>query len=179
MKRDAGVTLVELLVALVVFALIAVAGFALVDGTLRVQERTDGRLERLAEVQRALHLVTADFEQAADGPLVLVDGTLSFRRAGASAETADIPVSYTLDDDALIRTVGAGVAARPQRLLTGVSAARFQVFTTQAGWTETPPLGPDGLPIRPSAVSAEFELASAESGLSGSLRRIIVLPAAP
>ena len=55
-----------MLVALVLFALIGGAGLAVLD-----QARTDGRLERLADVQRAMHLLTLDFMQATGGSLGL------------------------------------------------------------------------------------------------------------
>ena len=51
-KRDptAGFSLVEVLVALAIFALIGVAGFSMLDQVLRTQRLTEGRLERLAEL---------------------------------------------------------------------------------------------------------------------------------
>ena len=44
---EAGLTLVEVLVALALFSLIGLAGFTMLDNILRVQSGTQGRLERL------------------------------------------------------------------------------------------------------------------------------------
>ena len=84
--REAGVTLTEVLVALVLFALIGGAGLAVLDQVLRVQARTDGRLERLAEVQRAMHLLTLDFMQATGGSL---GSATAPSRSGAAADRAE------------------------------------------------------------------------------------------
>lgn len=173
---DAGATLVELMVALALFALIAVAGFTLVDSILRVRERTDGRLERLAALQRAMHVMTADFEQAAPGPLSFVDEAVVFRRASGPGRSA-VVVRYEEEDDALVRTVGAA----PQRLLTGVEGLRWEFYTPPAGWAPTPARpGEDGRPPpRPSAVALTVTVASIDGGPSGRLRRVVALPDQP
>ncbi len=178
-RRDAGITLVELMVSLAVFALLAVAGFALVDGVLRARERTDGRLERLAEIQRALHMVTADFEQAGAGPIVVTPELVSFRRSGSTTDAAEILVGYSLTAAALVRTVGAGPAARRQTLLTGVGGLSLSLYAPETGWTATPPLTASGLPRRPDAVAAELTLLPADGALAGPLRRVVLLPATP
>jgi len=51
--QEAGVTLIEMLVALSLFALVGIASFTTLDTILRVRERTDGRLEHLAQLDRA------------------------------------------------------------------------------------------------------------------------------
>ena len=57
---DAGFTLVEMLVALALFAAIGLAGFTVLDTVVRVRGGTEGRLERLGEIDRALALLTLD-----------------------------------------------------------------------------------------------------------------------
>ena len=99
-----------MLVALVLFALIGTAGFSVLDQVIRVQARTDGRLERLAEMQRAMHLVTLDFMQASGGSLSFADGAVSFRRG---AGVGEIAVRYGLEDTALVRSVSGSLGAAP------------------------------------------------------------------
>ena len=82
-RRGRG-TLVEVLVAPVLFALIGAAGFSVLDQVIRVQAATDGW--RLAEVQRAMHVVTQDFMQATGGSFAVADGKVSFRRTAGAGE---------------------------------------------------------------------------------------------
>lgn len=174
--RDAGVTLVELIVALAIFALISLAGFTLVDSVLRIRERTDGRLERLAAMQRTLQVLTADLEQVGGGPVILVDEALIFRRAASTPDQADVVVRYDTGDQTLRRSVGQ-VGARPQTLLTGVEAVRWRFFTPDLGWTDDPPAPLDGVERRPAAIEAELQVRSERGGPGGRLRRVVALPA--
>lgn len=63
--RDAGFTLVELLVALTIFALLSAAGVTLLSFSVRAQEAAEERLARLSEIRRAGALLTSDLAQAA------------------------------------------------------------------------------------------------------------------
>jgi general secretion pathway protein J len=167
--REAGVTLVEVLVALVLFALIGGAGLAVLDQVLRVQVRTEGRLERLAEVQRALHLLTVDFMQASGGSLGFADGAVAFRRSDGPA------VRYGFDGTALTRSVAAGAGRARQVVLSGVGAASWQFYAPEAGWIDRWPPDPTRPAANPAAVSLTVSLAG--PGPSGDLRRIALLPA--
>lgn len=172
---EAGVTLVEVLVGLVLFALIGMAGFSVLDQVIRVQARTDGRLGRLAEMQRAMHVVKLDFMQASGGSLGLVDGAVSFRR---NAGTGEIAVRYGLEETTLVRSVsgGEGAATVRQRLLSGVEAIRWSFLDPQGVWVEVwPPQATQAPRLNPAAVS--LDLAMAGPGLSGDLRRVVGLPA--
>ena len=61
-----GFTLIEVIIALSLFALIGVAGFSMLSGVLQTQERTDGRLQRLSDIQRAVFVISADLDQLSD-----------------------------------------------------------------------------------------------------------------
>ncbi|WP_226948552.1 PulJ/GspJ family protein, partial [Rhizorhabdus wittichii] len=67
--REAGFTLIELMISLALFGLIALAGLALVDSLMGIRDRTEGRLDRLAEVQRAMYVIDNDLTQISPGPL--------------------------------------------------------------------------------------------------------------
>ena len=169
--REAGVTLTEVLVALVLFALIGAAGFAVLDQVIRVQARTEGRLERLAEIQRAMHLVTLDFMQATGGSLGSSDGAVAFRRSGG---TGGMAVRYGLDGaDAGAQRLGklrrgqAGAAGR-------VDDARWQFYAPETGWTDA---WPPARRSRPQSGGRRALGRLAGPGLAGDLRRIVVLPA--
>lgn len=61
---QAGVTLIEMLVAIAISALIGLAGFALLESMTRTEAGTAGRLDRLALQDRAFQLFTLDVETA-------------------------------------------------------------------------------------------------------------------
>lgn len=63
--RRAGFTLVEMLVALVVFGLLAAAGAAVMGSTLTSQAAVKSRVERFADFQRLRASLRADLAQAA------------------------------------------------------------------------------------------------------------------
>lgn len=175
-KRDgeAGFTLVEVLVALAIFAVIGAAGFAVLDQVLRVQRQTDGRLERLGEIQRAMHVVSLDALEATPGSLRPAEGALVFGRTGGAGGLA---VRYGVEEGALVRRLsdGAGGAAR-QELITGVGGLAWRFWRADTGWiTDWPPPNPLAPPGNPAAL--ELSLTLVPPGLAGVLRRVAPLPA--
>ena len=64
MRQGNGFTLVELLVALTIFAMLAAAGVGLLSFSVRAQDVAGERLRTLAEVRRAGALLTSDLAQA-------------------------------------------------------------------------------------------------------------------
>lgn len=181
----AGVTLVEMLVALVLFALIGAAGFGVLDQILRTQRATEGRLERLAGIQRGLYLLTTDFLQArpgtlahqpgAQGPVVLLE------RSAAETAAGRIALAYRLRDGFLLREVSdaAGRAVARQPLLEGVAGIAWQFYDDELGWLDQwPPPGQEagaaGRPFNPVAVAALIVL---EDGRQ--VRRVAALPSEP
>jgi general secretion pathway protein J len=122
--KDSGFTLIELMISLGLFALIAVAGLALVDGIINVQGRTEKRFDRLADLQRTMFVVSSDVEQIAAGPLS-GGGANSPSRAPRRAWAAPaVPLRYGVAGGALVRTVGPA----PQLVLAGVANARWRFW---------------------------------------------------
>lgn len=175
--RHAGFTLVEVMVALVLFSLIGIAGFSLVDGLMRVQHRTEGRLERLAELQRAMHLMTLDFEQISGDVLSVEGDSVSFRRFSSSG--GNVAVRYALVDGDLRRTLSfrLGEPRVAQRLVSRVEALDWYFFVPELGWQPNWPPDATYIDTRPTAIAADLTLSAKAAGPSGSLRRVIQLPA--
>jgi general secretion pathway protein J len=174
-SSTAGFTLIELLVALVLFALISLAGLSLVEAMIRLERGSSHRLERLADVQRALFLVSADFGQLVDGPDRTAQGIV-FRRL-ASDGVHD--VLYRTDESGLHRVVDGG----DRLLLGGVGHVGWR-FAKHGGWTGEPRSRSDA--VRPSAVELTFQLQpdaghlpDEASGVAGPVRKLIELPAEP
>lgn len=177
-QRDHGFTLVEVLIALALFSLIGVAGFSLLNAVVGVQSRTEQRLDHLAQMQRAMHVMVLDFQQIAVPPISIEEGAATFRRYASTGISQTVAVRYDLDEQNFRRTLSlAGGGAQEQTLLSGVESLRWQFFQAGAGWTETwPPAGADD-DLLPQAISAELTIRDERGGLAGLLRRVVRLPA--
>ena len=70
---DAGLSLIEVLVSLAIFAVIGVAGLTVLDTVARTGENTEGRLERLADIDRAFLVIRRDLAQIAPIDVTLTD----------------------------------------------------------------------------------------------------------
>lgn len=166
-RDDAGFTLIELIISLALFALIAVAGVALVDSVLGVQDRTEARLDRLTALQRAMLVVTGDLEQVAAGDVAGGGAALSLRRAAPGVGGLPITVRYALAGGTLVRDAGGG----PQAVLRDVAAVRWR-FADAGGWSDRWPLADER--AWPKGIELEMTLAGAPGG---TIRRIVALPA--
>lgn len=69
MTRAAGFTLVELLVALAVFAVMSAMAYTGLAAVLEARESVDAALERTATIQGTMHRIQADLEQAVKRPI--------------------------------------------------------------------------------------------------------------
>ncbi len=166
---ESGFTLIELMISLGLFALIAVAGLALVEGIINVQGRTEKRLDRLADLQRTMFVVSSDVEQIAGGRLSGGGANLSFTRAAPGMGGAAVPLRYGMAGGALVRTVGPA----PQLVLAGVANARWRFW--DGAWLDRWPVNEEGKDRWPRAVALELQVAG-PGGTPGSLRRVIALP---
>ncbi|OWK32413.1 type II secretion system protein J precursor [Sphingomonas mucosissima] len=118
--ETAGFTLVEVMVALMIFGLIASAGVALLAFSVRAQGATTARLDDVGALARQSSLLAADLAQAMNRPARDERGTkfpafvggatsVTFVRAGwsnidAQPRSTLQKVSYRLADGALRRT---------------------------------------------------------------------------
>lgn len=175
MTRDAGVTLIEMLVALAIFAVIGVAGFTVLDTVVRTGDRTDGRLEALQSVDRALTVFDRDMTEALPGSLTADPGALRLRRP-VGEDMAD--VTYRLAEGRLLREIG-GEAAEPvtQTLLQGVAAAELRLLDAAGDWQ-----GPDTLdralpPFRAVELTLTLSPALAGRRAGDTVRRVVALAA--
>ncbi|MCW3847457.1 prepilin-type N-terminal cleavage/methylation domain-containing protein [Sphingomonas sp. LB-2] len=172
-NEESGFTLIELMISLGLFALIAVAGLALVQGILGVQGRTEVRLDRLAELQRTMFVVTSDIDQIATGRISgnAKEG-LKFVRAAPGIGGARIPVEYRLVGGMLIRQANGA----PQRLLPGVASARWRFWN--GAWRDRWPItdAPEVADLWPQAIEMELVVTDANGRPAGTLRRVVVLP---
>ncbi len=165
-RPEAGFTLVEMLVALALLALISMAGFALIQTVLTAQRRTEGRLERLAGLERALYLIDSDFGQTIEGPYLL-DNAVVIRRNAAGGP---VLVSYATIGGALVRAYG----MTPRALIGNVTSTAWR-FHRSTGWTAEVPKRDDPDPA--DAVELTLRLGAIDGAPGGLLRRVVALPA--
>ena len=94
MGRINGFTLVELMVSLFIFGLLAAAGVGLLSFSVRAQEAAEARLGDLADLRRAGTLLAGDLAQAA--PRMARDGTGTARAAfyGVGGEQGGVALAF-------------------------------------------------------------------------------------
>ena len=155
-----GFTLIELVVALFIFALIAAAGVSLLGFSVGAQASTGERLDEVAAIRRVGALLTADLAQAAPRVSRDVEGrqqvafeggtgapeevVLAFVRRGwanddGAARASLQKVEYRLEDDVLVRRtwpmVDGAEAGAPSPVLKGVKSLVMR-YRTGAEWRE-------------------------------------------
>ncbi len=166
MKRqaEAGVTLVEMLVSLVLFALIGGTGFAVLDQVLRVQRQTETVLYDLGEMQRAMHLLAVDAALAEPGSLTVARGAVGLTRR---LPMRALEVRYGLEDGVLVRVLGDEVR---QAVLGGVAEVRWEGLGPGGTWQ---PLDRPADAV-PRAIAVTLRLTKGDR----TLRRVLPLLAA-
>lgn len=138
------------MIALALFALIAVAGFTLLDSVLRTQSATETRLTRLAEVQRAMLVVSTDLDQIT-GALAGGGTALSLQKDDLSG--GRVVVRYDLAGATLTRTVSGPLGERTQQLVDGVTSVRWRFHRRRGGWLDQWPQ-PTALDVVPASAQA-------------------------
>lgn len=169
---EGGFTLLELIISLGLFALIAVAGLALLESVMGVQVRTEGRLDRTAALQRAMFVIQSDLDQIARGEVSGGGAGIAFTRVAAGMGGTPVPLRYQAAGGALVRA-----APQPQLLLNGVSGVRWRFLDGQ-GWVDRWPPSEERKEEWPRAVQVEMQVTGAR-GPQGSLRRVVALPVRP
>jgi general secretion pathway protein J len=158
---EQGFTLVELLVALLIFGMISAAGVALLSFSVRAQDLADARLDDVAAMRRAGALLTGDLAQAA--PRIVRDEAGAVQPAfiggaGAEGDVAlalvrrgwDNPdgaarpslqkVEYRLTEGRLeriaYRHLDGAEAMEPVTLVEGVEALALRYRDPEGEWRE-------------------------------------------
>lgn len=157
MKRPAGFTLVEMLIALSIFGMLTAAGVTLLSVTARTQATSDRLLAEVGEIRRVGALLNADLAQAATRLYRDRDGRPQRAFAGGAGDTPGLlafvrhgwdrgdggtlqRVGYRLRDGRLerlsFRNVDGGGEAVVVPLLDGVTALRLRYRDEDGAWLE-------------------------------------------
>lgn len=197
-RRNSAFTLIELMVAMAVFAILAALAYGVLGQTLANSEMLSARMSRLKDIQKTVRIMSDDFLQLAPRPVRsdLGEGfsaalstdfqstyALELTRAGWT-NPAGLPrgslqrVAYRLEEDELVRyywtVMDRTLANQPAvvALLDEVDGIVFRFLQANGEWTEQwPPSsspGPAGMKQRPRAVEIVLSLAD-----KGEITRLI------
>lgn len=178
MNRQEGFTLLELVIAMAIFALLGLACWRLFDGVVRVERSTAVHERELRSLQRALAVIERDILQVNAQPIVLKQTLLQLQRSNWR-NPLDQPrselqnVSYRLDKGTLWRETSS--AEQPllqrQKLLTEVSALSWRLFDSKTGWRNDWPANQAKPAPRPKALEITLS-----TGRFEQIRRVLLLP---
>ena len=195
--RCSGMTLLELLIAMAVFALLSVMAYTGLRAVLDADQATAQQAKRLAYLQRAVTLLSGDLEQMANRSirdaygdrLPALDARLPTRlewtRAGWRNPAGHLRstlqrVAYEVEDDELVRSVW-NVLDRAQdslpekgTLLEGVTSMSYRMLDRDRVWRDSWPPEPDKELEPPLPLAVELSLVTERWG---TIRRLVVLPA--
>ncbi|MEO0911776.1 MAG: type II secretion system protein GspJ [Pseudomonadota bacterium] len=125
-RGDAGFTLVEMLVSLVLFGLVSIAGLSVLETLLRVDRQSEGRLAALDRLDRGLSVLAQDLERA-DKRTLRLDTTLEFEADGEV-------LNYRLARDVLWRVIARENREIEQPLIVGVDDVAWRVLDAENTW---------------------------------------------
>lgn len=195
---ESGFTLIEVLVSLVIFAVLSVLAYGVLDQTLANAKMLSERMDRLQAVQRTMRVLNEDFVQLAPRPIrqelgedysaALLTGSesgfaMELTRGGWSNPLA-MPrgtlqrAAYRIEEDKLIRyhwnvldrTLDNEIIG--VELLDGVESIAFRFMQDNGEWSDQWPArgatGQLGLRQRPRAVEIILTLQA-----EGTLTRLI------
>ena len=186
-SMSAGFTLVEMLVALLTFSLLAAAATALIGASLRNQDTLAAASRDIQDLQLARSIMKADFAQialrsvrdayggrgqfsfvggkpAAQGPLLAFVRGGWVNPMGAEARSSLQYVEYEVEKDTLVRRVRARLDSTSDtpvqsiELLKGVETLSVS-FLSGGVWSDQWRSRREGNTLMPDAVAVEAEVA--------------------
>jgi general secretion pathway protein J len=178
MSKQSGFTLLELVIALAIFALLGLASGRLFDSVVRGQQGTASHEQGLRRLQRAIAVIERDALQLASSVLVLGPTTLQLQRSHWR-NPQDLPrserqlVVYRLDNHVLWRESRGleSSTVERQRLLDDVRFLSWRVFDQDIGWSNAWPVGKGAAQVPPQALEVVLS-----AGRFEQVRRVLPLP---
>lgn len=174
MSKQNGFTLLELVIAIAIFALLGLASWTLFDGVVRVQRGTLGHEQALRSLQRAVSIIERDVLHSTDQPIVIEQTQLRFQRINwrnplDQPRSEGQSLAYRLVDGVLWReSWGEGtLIVQRQKLLDDVRQLNWRLYDRQGGWL--------GDQHGKSPLALEMRLTA---GRFDAIRRVLLLPGA-
>lgn len=134
--REMGFTLLEVLVALIIFTILAWITGTVIYHMMNTQQAVYNLAEKLHQRQIALNIIENDLQQAVPATILRRENTLLLQRLGftnpqATANRSEIQlVRYYVDDQQLWRVGWTENEAqpKPQAILQGISSLTIELF---------------------------------------------------
>jgi general secretion pathway protein J len=196
LHRSRGFTLLELMVAMVVFSILSMIAYRGLDAVLDSRQAIEATAQRLERLQFALSLIERDLGQAVRHemrdrgrgmvPAFEAAGSdrVEFTRSGYSnfsgAPRSELQrVAYVLKEDALVREVwtlrerAADGRPREAEIMQGVSGLRMRFMDTDRRWQSSWRPSGQGRQAHVLPLALEMNLELEKEGV---IRRLILLP---
>lgn len=192
-RKASGFSLIEILVALAVFAALAAVAWGALSQIAKARSSLDVQQQRFAQVVRAVSSIERDLRQSISRPvrgnfgelLPAVLGSaerIELSRLGHANPRAEQRsnierVRYEVEDTVLRRGPyevldrAAGSALQWREMLDGVERFRLRYLDAQGAWLEQWPSRENAAEDLPRAIEFNIELED-----FGELRRVIALP---
>lgn len=197
-RASTGFTLLELLVAVAIFAVVAALAYGGLASVLDAREQTDAAAQKLRALQQSFHFLERDLDQASTRAIRDEYGTaraallggpdwLEFTHGGwanpgGQTRSELQRVAYAVRDQQLIRAhwlvLDRAQDSAPYEapLLDGVRALHLRFLNTDGQWSEDwPALAQSNLPIAAVPLPQAVEIAIELEGW-GTVTRLLRLP---
>lgn len=179
-SKKSGFTLLEILVALSIFSVIATMGYSGLNKILKLQERQEEIQQAQEDLQRALLIVSRDFYQMVPRPVRDNSGSfinavsfdsnnnkIQFTRSGNTypitfKQSSLQRIAYNLEDDKLYRThwsmLDRPLSAFPSKyqLLENVTRMTLRFMSSGGTWSNF--WNPASLTTMPKAIELTLEM---------------------
>ncbi|MGE8066835.1 type II secretion system protein GspJ [Pseudomonas sp. NPDC089569] len=177
-NEQAGFTLLELVIAIAIFALLGLASWTLFNSVVRVQQAMSAHEREFRNLQRAMAVIERDLLHITAQPIVLEPSQLQWQRSNWR-NPLDQPrserqtLTYRLDNGALWRdSMGEGqLIEQRQKLLDDVRHLTWRLFDRQTDWRSDWPGGQRAS----TPLAVELQLSA---GRFEGIRRVMLLPGA-
>ena len=136
-KPQAGFTLLELVIAIAIFALLGLGCWRLFDAVVRVERSSTAQQQALRSLQRAVAMIERDVLQAQSSAHKLEVRRVNWRNPLGLPRSEVQDVSYQLKDGVLwrfSRGLEEGAQLQQQKLLGDVREVRWRLFNRKTGW---------------------------------------------
>jgi general secretion pathway protein J len=184
-NRQQGFTLLELLIASIIFAIMAIMAYGGLDNVIRNSQASEQALKRLQQVQQTISIINRDLSQLVmrnvrdeygnKQPAIIagsnIDNLVDFTRGGYSNPAGLLRstlqrVAYQLNDEELVRLqwpqldVAPGTEAKKTILIDNVENVTIRFLDEKAEWHEQwPPLNAtEGSTGEPYAIEFVLQL---------------------
>lgn len=200
-RRSAGFTLLELLIALAIFAIMSVIAYGGLRSVLEARDRAAASADRLAELQLAFTIIGRDLEQAVDRPIrdefgdpeSALEGTeesLELTRGGwrnpAGLQRSELQrVAYSLEGEELLRRTWQvldrtqGSEPRSTALLSDVEELSLRYLDADREWRTFWPTGPAAVAGVEAALPIGIEISVTTERWGQVTRLFRVVPGVP